>query len=194
MLWAGCDNTPEGQIVESPVVPFTELFDHAHTIRLDPSIMMSGISTMDVNQAGSLLVGDGLGSRVHLFSSSGEYIRAYSMRKCLPDDSPKYDPSGVRFLGQDKVIVKTLAGQVAVLTIDGQCIKASRRLPRRTMGFCTSNDSIFFLEYRGQREIPYFNQLSQSTLLSFINWTKYLLKCQISGTECWSRYNHGKKY
>ncbi|MCY3999523.1 MAG: hypothetical protein OXF84_01775 [Bacteroidetes bacterium] len=56
--------------------------------------MMSGISTMDVNQVGKLLVGDGLGSSVHLFSSSGDHIRAYSIPKCLPDDSPKFCPSG----------------------------------------------------------------------------------------------------
>jgi len=107
--------------------------------------MMSGISTMDVNQVGKLLVGDGLGSSVHLFSSSGDHIRAYSIPKCLPDDSPKFYPSGVRFLGQDKVIVMTLSGAIAVLSIDGRCIKASRRLSRLSMGFCTSNDSIFFL-------------------------------------------------
>lgn len=145
VLPVGCATPPQQSgVLDSPVVSFDELFASADTIRLDPSVITGWISFLDVNQAGSLLVTDGIGRSVNLFSSSGEYVRAYSVPECLPDIE-SFQPFSSRFLGADRVVVMTFGGAVAVFSIDGRCIGATRRLPEPSLGFCTSNESIFFL-------------------------------------------------
>ncbi|MCY3614498.1 MAG: hypothetical protein OXH03_05305 [Bacteroidetes bacterium] len=145
VLPVGCATSPQqSRILVSPVVSFDELFAPADTIRLDPSVITGWISFLDVNQAGSLLVTDGIGRSVNLFSSTGEYVRAYSVPECLPDIE-NFHPFSSRFLGQDHVVVMTLRGAVVVFGTDGRCVGATRRLPESSIGFCTSDDSIFFL-------------------------------------------------
>ena len=145
VLPVGCATSPQqSRVLDSPVVSFDELFASADTIRLDPSVITGWISFLDVNQAGSLLVTDGIGRSVNLFSSSGEYVRAYSVPECLPD-LESFHPFSSRFLGEDRVVVMTLGGAAAVFSIDGRCIGATRRLPEPSQGFCTSDESIFFL-------------------------------------------------
>ena len=131
-------------MLDSPIVPFDELFAAADTIRLDPSIIIGQISFLDVNREGRFLVTDGVGGRVDLFSSSGEHIRAYSVPDCLPDLERLY-PFSSRFLGEDHIVTMTLRGAVVVFGTDGSCAGATRRLPFPSVGFCTNVDSIFFL-------------------------------------------------
>ncbi len=145
VLPVGCTTSPQqSRISDSPVVSFNELFAPADTIRLDSSIMIGWISFLDVNQAGSLLVSDGIGRSVNLFSSSGEFVRAYSVPECLPD-LENFQPFSSRFLGEDHVVVMSFGGAAAVFGKDGRCIGATRRLPEPSLGFCTSTESIFFL-------------------------------------------------
>ena len=145
MLLAGCATSPQqSRISDSLVVSFDELFAPADTVRLDPSVLIGWISFLDVNLAGSLLVTDGIGRSVNLFSPSGEFVRAYSVPECLPDIE-NFQPFGSRFLGEDRVVVMTSGGAAAVFSKDGRCIGATRRLPEPSLGFCTSTESIFFL-------------------------------------------------
>lgn len=146
VLSAGCAVAEQqSQILDSPVVPFSELFSPADTIRLDPSIIIGQISFLDVNQNGNLLISDGLGRRIDLFSSSGNHLRAYSVPECLPDDSEDFYPFSSRFMGADHVVTRLSGGGVVVFSTDGRCVGASRNLPIFSLGFCTSEDSIFFL-------------------------------------------------
>ncbi|MXZ18565.1 MAG: hypothetical protein F4069_06960 [Rhodothermaceae bacterium] len=146
LLLTGCNTASyQSQVLDSPVVPFEELFDLADTIRLDPSIIIGQISFLDVNQEGSFLVADLVGRSVHLFSSSGEHIRPYPVPECLPDDAENYSPFSSRFLGNDYVVVMAFNGAVSVFSTDGRCIEATRRISKPSFGFCTSNDSILFL-------------------------------------------------
>ena len=145
VLPVGCATSPQqSRILDSPVVSFDELFAPADTIRLDPSIIIGRISLLDVNQSGSFLVTDDIGRSVNQFSSSGEHVRDYPVPECLPDIG-SFHPFSSRFLGQNYVVVMTLRGAVVVFGTDGRCVGATRRLPESTIGFCTSDDSIFFL-------------------------------------------------
>ena len=144
MLSAGCNSDPQrSQVVDSPVVPFNELFAPADTVRLDPSIIIGGIDFLDLNQEGDLLVTDRIGRSVDLFSSSGEHIRTYPTRECLPDEEYLV-PYSSRFLGKSHVVAKYSGGAVVVFSADGRCIGATRRLPDPSYGLCASDDSIFF--------------------------------------------------
>ncbi len=141
----GCTDVPEQyQILDSPVVPFSELFAPADTIHLDPSIIVGQISFLDVNQEGNFLVTDGVGRSVDLFSSSGKHIRTYSVPECLPDVG-NFHPYSSRFMGKGYVVTMTWQGSVVVFSTDGHCVGATRRLPDPSLGFCPSGDSIFFL-------------------------------------------------
>ncbi|MXY08819.1 MAG: hypothetical protein F4058_03265 [Rhodothermaceae bacterium] len=145
VLPVGCATSPQqSRILDSPVVSFDELFAPADTIRLDPSIIIGRISFLDVNQSGSFLVTDDIGRSVNQFSSSGEYVRDYPVPECLPDIE-NFHPISSRFLGQDHVVVMTLLGAVVVFGTDGRCVGATRRLSESSIGFCTSDDSVFFL-------------------------------------------------
>ena len=98
VLSAGCTAAPQrSEVVDSPVVPFSELFTPADTIRLDASVIIGAITFLDVNQEGSLLVTDRAGRSINLFSSSGKHVRTYSTRECLPDDEGLL-PYSARFL------------------------------------------------------------------------------------------------
>jgi len=131
--------------LDSPLVDFGDLFDSADTIRLDPSIIISQISFLDVNQEGRFLITDFISRSVHLFSSSGEHVRPYSVAECLPDDAENYSPFSSRFLGRDYIVVMAFSGAVAVFRTDGHCVVATRKTSKPSFGFCTSNDSILFL-------------------------------------------------
>ena len=181
LLLIGCRGTSQqNQILDSPVVAFEELFDLPDTIRFDPSIIISQISFLDVNQQGSLLISDYISRSINLFSSSGEHIKAYAIPDCLPDDAENYYPFSSRFLGKDHVVVMTFSGAVAVFSIDGHCVGANRRLPKPSIGFCTSNDSIIFLGM----PVPVRNSVLQPTIMVYspdlqelneipVNWPEY---------------------
>ncbi len=145
VLSVGCTSDPQrSQIVDSPVVPFEELFAPADTIRLDPSIIIGGTLFMDVSQEGDFLVSDGIGNSVNLFSSSGEHLRTYSARECLPD-LESFQPFSSRFMGMGRVVTMGSGGAVVVFSADGRCVGATRHLSVPSFGFCASGDSIFFL-------------------------------------------------
>ena len=145
VLSVGCTSDPQrSQIVDSPVVPFEELFAPADTIRLDPSIIIGGILFMDVNQEGDFLVSDGIGNSVNLFSSSGEHLRTYSVQECLPD-LESFQPFSSRFMGTGRVVTMGFGGAVVVFSADGRCVGATRHVSVSSLGFCASGDSIFFL-------------------------------------------------
>ncbi len=145
VLSVGCTAAPqESQILDAPVLPFDELFAPADTVRLDPSIIIGAIMFLDVNQEGDLLVTDFIGGGVNLFASSGEHIRTYSPQECLPDDED-LTPFSARFADRGHVVTKDLGDKVVVLTADGRCVSATRRMLHRAKGFCASGDSLFFL-------------------------------------------------
>ena len=147
VLSVGCTATPQRNgVLDSPVVPFNELFAPADTFRLDPSVIIGHISFLDVNQEGYFLVTDAIGRSVNLFSPSGKHVRAYSIPECLPDLG-NIQPFSSRFLDPGYVVVMGLGGvgAVAVFNTEGRCVGATRGLSVPSLGFCTSNDSIFFL-------------------------------------------------
>ncbi len=147
VLSVGCTAAPKrSQILDAPVVPFAELFAPADTVRLDSSIIIGAIMFLDVNQEGDLLVTDFIGGSVNLFASSGEHIRTYSPRECLPDDE-NLTPYSARFAGKGHVVTKDLGSRVVVLTADDHCVSATRRMLHLSKGFCTSGDSLFFLAW-----------------------------------------------
>ena len=144
VLSVGCTAAPQrSQVLDSPVVPFDELFAPADTFRLDPSIIIGGILFLDVNQEGDFLVTDYIARSVDLFSSSGEHIRTYSARECLPD-AENLMPYSSRFFGKGHVVTKHSGRAVVVFTADGRCVGATRSLPHPSNGFCASGDSLFF--------------------------------------------------
>ncbi len=160
VLSVGCTAAPqESQILDAPVVPFDELFAPADTVRLDSSIIIGAIMFLDVNQEGDFLVTDFIGGGVNLFASSGEHIRTYAPQKCLPDDED-LTPYSARFAGRGHVVTKDLGDRVVVLTADGRCISATRRMLHRTKGFCASGDSLFFLVWPD----PYITSSSHNSV------------------------------
>ena len=145
VLSTGCTSDPrQSRIRDSPVVPFGELFAPADTVRLDPSILIGQIGFLDVNQEGDLLVTDRIGQSVHLFSSSGEHLRTYSVPICLPDLEDFY-PVSSRFIGKGQVLTMQPGGAAVVFSADGSCVDADRRWPEPSFNFCANGDSIFIL-------------------------------------------------
>lgn len=161
VLFVGCTDAPQrSQTLDAPVVPFDELFAPADTVRLDSSIIIGAIMFLDVNQEGDLLVTDFIGGSVNLFASSGEHIRTYSPRKCLPDDED-LTPYSARFAGKGHVVTKDLESRVVVLTADDRCVGATRRMLHRFKGFCASGDSLFFFVWPD----PYLTSSSYNSVV-----------------------------
>jgi len=149
-LAVGCTSSdaPRRHIIDSPLVPFDELFALEDTVRLDPSIVVGMIMFLDVNQEGHLLVSDMITKSVYRFSASGEYMRAYSVPKCLPDVA-EFVPWSSRFIDGDRIMAMTMGGPVVVFDAAGNCVAASRRLPDSFTAFCAKDDSIHVLTMVG---------------------------------------------
>lgn len=160
VLSIGCTtDSGNSQIIDSPVVPFNELFAPPDTVRLDPAIIIGSISFLDVNQEEDFLITDALGRDVYLFSSSGEHLRTFSVQTCLPDQVNN-TPFSARFLGKDYIVVTQFSGAVVVFGNDGRCVSGTRRLADSSHSFCTSADSIYFLGI----PIPVLNGMNNNTV------------------------------
>lgn len=150
VLAVGCTSSdaPRRHIIDSPLVPFDELFALEDTVRLDPSIVIGMIMFLDFNQDGHLLVSDMVTKDVYRFSASGEYMRTYSVPKCLPDEEGVV-PWSSRFIDGDRIMTMTMGGPVVVFDAAGNCVAASRSLPDRSAAFCAKDDSIHVLTMVG---------------------------------------------
>ena len=129
----------EPREVDSPVVPFEELFVIEDTIRLDASVLLGQIRSIQVNGAGELLVDDGTETGIHVFSPSGNLIQSLAFSSCFPGERD-YEFPLTRYIGRDHIM--SLRGVSAVIfDRDGQC-GSSQRLDAFYRAFCGLNDTI----------------------------------------------------
>ena len=129
----------EPREVDSPVVPFEELFVFEDTIRLDASVLLGQIRSIHVNDAGELLVDDGTETGIHVFSPSGSLVQSLAFSSCFPGERD-YELPLTRYIGRDHIM--SLRGVSAVIfDRDGQCT-SSQRLDAFYRAFCGLNDTI----------------------------------------------------
>ncbi len=152
----------EPRVVDSPVVPFEELFVIEDTIRLDASVLLGQIRSLHVNDAGELLVDDGTETGIHVFSSSGNLVQSLAFSSCFPGECD-YELPLTRFIGRDHIM--SLRGMSAVIfDRDGQC-GSSQRLDDFCRAICGLNDTI--IAYRlGPEGESFFDTYTRSLKLA----------------------------
>ena len=114
----GCSpGEPEAALEPSPVVPFDELFIPHDTVRLDPSVLIGNVESIDVGPNAELLISDRSGEDIHLFSADGKHALSYSKDECLPEESGM-PPLLVRFIQERQIMVlRTGTGAAAVFDL-----------------------------------------------------------------------------
>ena len=157
MIWllaisaVGCFSNSEVRTVRAPLVPFVELFSPPDTLRLDPTVIIGHIGFLDLNARGEILLTDHSANSVHLYSPSGSYVRSYSARECLPDNTSFY-PWSSRFIGGNRIMTMRFAGGAAVFDADGTCFAGKRALMPYVKAFCAHNDSIIAQQIHFEEE------------------------------------------
>ncbi len=139
----GCaaSDSPLRNIVESPIVPFGDIFASPDTIRLDSEVLVGIASFLDVSQEGHLLIADEISKSALHFSASGKHIQTYLIGTCQPDhadDRVKF----VRFIGGGRVMLLGGDGSVAVFDESGGCAATEFRFPIGLEGACAVGDTV----------------------------------------------------
>ncbi len=149
LVAAGCaaSDSPLQNTVESPIVPFGDLFASPDTIRLDSEVVVGSVSFLDVSQEGHLLIADRISKSAHHFSASGKHIQTYLIGTCQPDHADDRVKLA-RFIGGGRVMLLGGNGSVAVFDESGGCAATEFRLPIGLEGACAIGDSVLMqLEY-----------------------------------------------
>lgn len=141
LLAAGCGTADRPYTVESPIVPFGDLFASPDTIRLDTSVVIGEVSFLDVSQEGHLLIADRISKSAYHFSASGQHIQTYRIGTCQPDHIGERVWLA-RFIGGGKVMLAGANGSVAVLDESANCAATEFRRPREIEGACAIGDSV----------------------------------------------------
>ena len=150
----GCatSDSPLLNTVESPIVPFGDLFASPDTIRLDSEVVVGTVNFLDVSQEGHLLIADEISKSAHHFSASGKHIQTYLIGTCQPDHTDEHAWL-VRFIGGGRVMLVGRDGSVAVMDESGACVATDFRNPNGLEAACAIGDSV--LMQPGY--IPFFN-------------------------------------
>jgi hypothetical protein len=127
------------------MVPFSELFQPADTIRLDASVLVGHYTFVDVDEAGYLLVTDGQSRITHLFSATGVHTMSYSAPDCVPDEAD-FQPKSSRFINGGRIVVMSSGTGGAVFDRGGDCLAGTRMWNDLSKSICTQGDSIFLLK------------------------------------------------
>ena len=140
----GCatSDSPLRNTIESPIVPFGDLFASPDTIRLDSEVVVGSVSFLDVSQEGHLLITDRISRSTHHFSASGKHIQTYLIGTCQPDHADGALRLA-RFTGGGRVMVVGGDGLVAVMDESGGCAATEFRNPIGIEGVCAIGDSVF---------------------------------------------------
>ncbi len=142
----GC-NSEESEIpvVQPQMVPFSELFQPADTIRLDASVLVAHYTFIDVDEAGNLLVTDEMSQITHLFSATGVHMMSYSAPDCVPDEAD-FQPKSSRFISGGRIVVMGRGRGGAVFDRGGDCLAGTRMWNDLSKSICSQGDSIFLLK------------------------------------------------
>ena len=140
---AGCatSDSPLRNTVESPIVPFGDLFASPDTIRLDSEVVVGTIDFLDVSQEGHLLIADEISKNAQHFSASGKHIQTYLIGSCQPDHADDR-VNFARFIGGGKVMLLSGSGSVAVFDESGGCAATEFPHPVGLEGACAIGDSV----------------------------------------------------
>ena len=149
----GCatSDSPLRNTVESPIVPFGDLFASPDTIRLDSEVVVGTVNFLDVSQEGHLLISDEISKSAHHFSASGKHIQTYFIGTCQPDHTDEHVWLA-RFIGGRRVMLVGRDGSVAVIDESGGCAATEFRQPIGLEGACAIGDSVLMQP----SFIPYF--------------------------------------
>ena len=148
----------ESLVLNSPVMPFEELFVIEDTIRLDSSVLLGQIRFMDVNEAGELLIEDGTDGGIHLFSPSGKHLQSYAVTSCLPGETGQSRPL-TRFMGNGNIISIRQGRMAIIFGRDGSCIQTIRDLGKSYRAYCVRGDSIaaYAIGDEGEASVDYYS-------------------------------------
>ena len=143
LIGIGCNSEEsESPVVHPQMVPFSELFQPADTIRLDASVLVAHYTFIDVDEAGNLLVTDEVSRITHLFSAMGVHMMSYSAPDCVPDEAD-FEPVSSRFISGGRIVVMSRARGGAVFDRGGGCLVGTRIWNNLSKSICTQEDSIF---------------------------------------------------
>ena len=151
LMGIGCSpESDEIRVARAQMVPFSELFQPADTIRLDASVLVGHYTFIDVDEAGNLLITDEVSRITHLFSATGVHTASYSVPDCVPDEGD-FLPSSSRFIGDDRIVVMSRGMGGAVFDRGGDCLVGTRMWNSRSHSICTQEDSILMHKKGGSR-------------------------------------------
>ncbi len=143
LLGIGCrPENDEIRVVRSRMVPFSELFQPVDTIRVDASVLVGHYTFIDIDEAGNLLITDGVSRITHLFSATGRHMKSYSVPDCVPDEAD-FLPSSSRFYSGGRIVVFSRREGGAVFDRSGDCLVGTRMWNMYSKSICTQDDSIF---------------------------------------------------
>lgn len=137
MMGIGCSSEEsEIRVVRPKMVPFSELFQLADTIRMDASVLVGHYTFIDIDEAGNLLVTDEVGRITHVFSATGVHMTSYSAPDCVPDEAD-FEPVSSRFISGGRIVVMSRARGGAVFDRDGDCLVGTRMWNDLSKSICT---------------------------------------------------------
>ncbi len=139
----GCatSDSPLRNTVESPLVPFGDLFASPDTIHLDLDVVVGTVNFLDVSREAHLLISDDISKSAHHFSASGKHIQTYLIGTCQPDHTDEIVRLA-RFIGGGRVMLVGRDGSVAIMDESGGCAATEIRRPVGIEGACAIGDSV----------------------------------------------------
>ena len=133
----------------APFVPFEEVFAVEDTLRLDPEVLIGQIWSLDIDDAGRLVLVDFVAQAIHLFSATGSHIAQLATEDCWPEP---VTPWNARFVSNGRIVAKGTGGTFFAFDSAGLCVAAKRATELRTVtGFCGMADSIFAIRSMAPR-------------------------------------------
>ena len=146
LMGIGCGSEEsEIRVVRPKMVPFSELFQLADTIRMGASVLVGHYTFIDIDEAGNLLITDEMGRITHLFSATGVHMMSYSAPDCVPDEAD-FQPKSSCFISGGRIVVMGRGRGGAVFDRGGDCLAGTRMWNDLSKSICTQGDSIFLLK------------------------------------------------
>ncbi len=133
----------------APFVPFEEVFAAEDTLILDPEVLIGQIWSLDIDDAGRMVLVDYVAQAIHLFSATGSHVAQLATENCWPEP---VTPWNARFVSNGRIVAKGTSGTFFAFDSAGMCIVAKRAPELRTVtGFCGMVDSTFAIRSMAPR-------------------------------------------
>lgn len=159
---------------DDAIMQFDHAFELVEAIPLEETILINGVSDVEILSNARMLVADMQGSMVALYGSQGELMRRFDTSTCDPEAD--FQPRKILHLGRGRFIASFFAAATHEFDIETGCVRALQAMTPPPRDYCVDgrgNVAAYYFERPRGRVVTYDGDLSPTDTL-FLPETNFL--------------------